>query len=101
VALDEGSTRSSQIVFQDKSGEDQGLPAQETSSLGAVVDDTDHGRGSPSKWFRFLLSAHVGLNVSPHQMRILEILDIPETEKSSHRGHRGVRVDIVLVLALS
>ena len=45
--LDEGNPGPSQIVFQDKKGEDQGLPTPETSIPG-VVDGTEHSNNRTS-----------------------------------------------------
>jgi len=57
VAPDEESGGGSQIAFQGKAGEDQELPAQETSTPGVVdVGDADHGHGPPSECLRSLLS---------------------------------------------
>jgi hypothetical protein len=44
-AVDDGSTRGSQIVFQDRKSEDRGLTAQETSTSGGVVHGTELGYG--------------------------------------------------------
>jgi hypothetical protein len=43
VALDEGSSRGSQITFQDKKGEDQGLTAPKASTSRGVVHGTELG----------------------------------------------------------
>jgi hypothetical protein len=51
ATLDEGSPRTSQIVFQDKRGESQELPAPETSTSGIVVGRTDHGNDLEGKCF--------------------------------------------------
>ena len=46
VVLDENDARASRIVFQDKKGEDQGSPAQKTST----VDGTGHGNDPKSEF---------------------------------------------------
>ena len=43
MALDKKNSRGPRIVLQDKSREDQGLPAPEASIPDVVVDDTEHG----------------------------------------------------------
>ena len=42
-AVDDGRTRGSQIMFQDRKSEDQGLTALETSTSGGVVHGTELG----------------------------------------------------------
>ena len=56
VAPDEESGGGSRIVSHGRTGEDQELPAPETSTPGVVdVGDTDHGHGPSSEFFRSLL----------------------------------------------
>jgi len=51
VALDENDTRASRVVFQGKTDQDQGLPAQETPTTGSVAGGDEHGNGSTSECF--------------------------------------------------
>jgi len=51
VALGEGSSGGSQIVFQDSMDEDQGLPASVTSTFGAMIGGTENRNNRTSKCF--------------------------------------------------
>ena len=48
VTPDEETPRTSRIVFHDKSGENQELPAPEASTSGVVVDNAEHGNALTS-----------------------------------------------------
>ena len=54
--LDESDVRASQIVFNDRKSEGQGLPVPGPSTLGATVGGDGHGTGPLSECFRSLLS---------------------------------------------
>jgi hypothetical protein len=49
--VDDGSTSGSQIGFQDRKSEDQGLTAPETSTSGGVIHGTELGYGRRGEYF--------------------------------------------------
>lgn len=52
MPLGEEGTRGSRIILQGKVGEDEQLPALESPTPGAVIDDADHGPGPSGESFR-------------------------------------------------
>ena len=49
VALDENDTRASRVIFQNKGGKDQGLPAPGIPTTGMIAGGDEHGNGSTSE----------------------------------------------------
>jgi hypothetical protein len=80
VTPDEETPRTSRIVFRDKGGENQELPAPEASTSGVVEDNTEHGNE--------LTSASVSYHPGQHSRGSL-CLSPPEENAGDTRGEEG------------
>ena len=64
AVLDDKDPRTSRIIFQDKKGEDQGLPVAGTSIHGITVNMSNPEDSPPSKYFCSLLLFQTFMRIS-------------------------------------
>ena len=80
MALDKKNSRGPRIVLQDKSREDQGLPAPEASIPDVVVDDTEYGNELTGEYLQPLLLGLTFMAISMPPLLVEDVGDSIEGE---------------------